>query len=152
MPLHDWTRESELCFLDQHFAWTVSLCRALNLGLLPADYFALIQPDAVLVKRRVPPAQRIEIQHAEGRPLVAVIEMIAPAHKADAATIEVVVKKSVAALKRGVLVAIVDVLPDPAPSRAARPTPRSSSLPARCASPTPGRTRSARRCRRYRCP
>ncbi len=113
MPLHDWTRVSSLCFLDQHFVWTVALCNALNHGLLPPGYFALVQPDAVMVKRRVPPAQRIEIQHAEGRTLVAVVEMIAPAYKADGAMIEAFVKKSLATLKRGVHVTIVDVLPDP---------------------------------------
>ncbi len=113
MPLHDWTRVAELGFLDQHLAWTVALCRTLNQGLLPTGYFALIQPDAVMVKRRVPPAQRIEIQHAEGRPLVAVVEVVAPAYKAGGETIDVFVKKSVALLKRGVHVAIVDVVPDP---------------------------------------
>ena len=50
MPLHDWTRVTELCFLDQHLSWTVALCRALNLELLPEGYFALIQPDAVLIE------------------------------------------------------------------------------------------------------
>jgi len=112
MPLHDWTRVTELCFLDQHLSWTVALCQTLNLGLLPEGYFALIQPDAVLVKRRVPPARRIEIQHAEGRPLIAVVEVVAPAYKADSATVEVFVKKTVASLKRGVHVTIIDVLPD----------------------------------------
>jgi len=114
MPLHDWTRVTELCFLDQHLSWTVALCQALNSGLLPKGYFALIQPDAVLVKQQVPPARRIEIQHAEGRPLIAVVEVVAPAYKADAATVEVFVKKTVASLKRGVHVTIVDVVPDPA--------------------------------------
>ena len=114
MPLHDWTRVSELAFLDHHLAWTLALSRALNLELLPPGYFALVQPDAVMVKRRVPPARRIEIQHAEGRPLIAVVEVVAPAYKAYGATIEAFVKKSVALLKRGVHVAIVDVVPDPA--------------------------------------
>lgn len=114
MPLHDWTRVTELCFLDQHLSWTVALCQALNSGLLPEGYFALIQPDAVPVKRRVPPARRIEIQHAEGRPLIAVVEVVAPAYKADAATVEVFVKKTVATLRRGVHVTVVDVVPDPA--------------------------------------
>ena len=113
MPLHDWTRVTELCFLDQHLSWTVALCQALNSGLLPEGYFALIQPDAVPVKRRVPPARRIEIQHVEGRPLIAVVEVVAPAYKADAATVEVFVKKTVATLRRGVHVTVVDVVPDP---------------------------------------
>ena len=41
MPVHDWTRVSAGTFHDFHCAWIAELRKALNRGLLPADYYAL---------------------------------------------------------------------------------------------------------------
>lgn len=41
MPIHDWTRVDAGLFHAFHQAWITELCRALNSGALPADYFAL---------------------------------------------------------------------------------------------------------------
>ena len=43
MPIHDWTRVDAGLFHDFHQRWTVSLSNALNAGVLPADYFALVE-------------------------------------------------------------------------------------------------------------
>jgi hypothetical protein len=44
MPVHDWTRVDANLFHDFHQAWTVGLCNALNAGLLPSGYSALVEP------------------------------------------------------------------------------------------------------------
>lgn len=41
MPIHDWTRVDEGIFHAFHVNWTVELAKALNRGILPADYYAL---------------------------------------------------------------------------------------------------------------
>lgn len=43
MPVHDWTRVDSGLFHDFHQAWTVELRGALNRGILPPDYFALVE-------------------------------------------------------------------------------------------------------------
>lgn len=41
MPIHDWTHVDAGIFHAFHQDWIVSICRALNAGVLPADYFAM---------------------------------------------------------------------------------------------------------------
>jgi hypothetical protein len=43
MPIHDWTRVSAGIFHHFHRAWILSISRALNAGVLPSDYYALIE-------------------------------------------------------------------------------------------------------------
>jgi hypothetical protein len=43
MPVHDWTRVSAGIFHDFHHGWIEEIKRALNRGLLPADYYALAE-------------------------------------------------------------------------------------------------------------
>jgi hypothetical protein len=43
MPIHDWTRVDAGLFHHFHQSWTVALCDALNAGVLPRDYFALVE-------------------------------------------------------------------------------------------------------------
>ena len=57
MPVHDWTRVDAGLFHDFHQGWTVFLCNALNRGVLPPDYFALVEqrirgpiPDVLTLK------------------------------------------------------------------------------------------------------
>src|SRR5438132_1542519 len=42
MPIHDWTRVDAGLFHHFHQQWTSVLCNALNAGVLPPDYFALV--------------------------------------------------------------------------------------------------------------
>jgi hypothetical protein len=46
MPVHDWTRVEPGIFHDFHHAWIEQLKRALNEGILPADYYALAEQHA----------------------------------------------------------------------------------------------------------
>jgi hypothetical protein len=43
MPVHDWTRVTAGIFHDFHHEWISQLKRALNGGLLPANYYALAE-------------------------------------------------------------------------------------------------------------
>jgi len=43
MAVHDWTRVDAGLFHDFHQSWTVTLRNALNAGVLPSDYFALVE-------------------------------------------------------------------------------------------------------------
>jgi hypothetical protein len=42
MPIHDWTRVDSGIFHHFHGMWIAELCKALNAGGLPPDYYALI--------------------------------------------------------------------------------------------------------------
>src|SRR5687768_18090577 len=63
MPVHDWTRIYAGAFHDFHSSWLGSIKRALNGGLLPSDYYALVDqvaggvgPDVVALERpAIPP-------------------------------------------------------------------------------------------------
>jgi hypothetical protein len=46
MPIHDWTRVDAGIFHAFHHGWIEELSRALNRGLLPADYYALPEQHA----------------------------------------------------------------------------------------------------------
>ncbi|HEX5442527.1 MAG TPA: DUF4058 family protein [Pirellulales bacterium] len=46
MPIHDWTRVDANLFHHFHQAWTMAICNALNAGLLPKGYSALVEQHA----------------------------------------------------------------------------------------------------------
>src|SRR3954469_14369544 len=46
MPMHDWTRVEAGIFHAFHHEWISEIGRALNRGLLPADYYALPEQQA----------------------------------------------------------------------------------------------------------
>jgi hypothetical protein len=61
MPVHDWTRVDAGIFHDFHHSWVEEIKRALNGGLLPADYYALAEqfaggfgPDVLTLQARDP--------------------------------------------------------------------------------------------------
>jgi hypothetical protein len=43
MPIHDWTRVRANQFHDFHQSWTIAIRNALNAGLLPQGYFAMVE-------------------------------------------------------------------------------------------------------------
>jgi hypothetical protein len=43
MPVHDWTRVDAGIFHDFHHSWVAEVARGLNRGLLPAEYYALLE-------------------------------------------------------------------------------------------------------------
>ena len=46
MPIHDWTRVDANLFHDFHQVWTINIRNALNGGLLPKGYSALVEQHA----------------------------------------------------------------------------------------------------------
>jgi hypothetical protein len=59
MPVHDWSRVDANLFHDFHQAWTIAIRNALNGGLLPRGYSALVEqhaggvvPDVLALQRR----------------------------------------------------------------------------------------------------
>ncbi len=86
MPMHDWKRVPPTIYHHFHQRWTISICDALNAGLLPPGYSALVEqyssglyPDVLAVQRRNPgssgvetstlesPRTRMNVQPREGR-------------------------------------------------------------------------------------
>lgn len=56
MPIHDWTRVEAGIFHDFHQKWARAIKPALNSGLLPPDYYALLEQVAGRSRRdRLPP-------------------------------------------------------------------------------------------------
>ena len=64
-------------------------------------------------KREKPPERHVTVRHAEGRRLVAVIELVSPGNKAKAAAVRGLVEKSAALLANGIHLSIIDVFPNP---------------------------------------
>jgi hypothetical protein len=59
MPVHDWSHADANLFHHFHQRWTIAICDALNAGLLPSGYSALIEqhagglaPDVLTLERR----------------------------------------------------------------------------------------------------
>lgn len=59
MPIHDWSRVDANLFHDFHQTWTIAIRNALNAGLLPKGYSALVEqhaagvvPDVLALQRR----------------------------------------------------------------------------------------------------
>jgi len=78
MPVHDWTRVSAGTFHHFHTYWVGEIGKALNAGILPADYYAMteqvagnIGPD-VLTLQVTPPATRSQAPESSGGTAVAV--------------------------------------------------------------------------------
>ena len=64
MPVHDWSRVDANVFHHFHQRWTIAICDALNAGLLPAGYSALVEqhaggliPEVLALQRRPRPDQ-----------------------------------------------------------------------------------------------
>lgn len=64
MPVHNWSRVDANLFHHFHQCWTISICDALNHGLLPSGFSALVEqhagglvPDVLTLERRSRPGQ-----------------------------------------------------------------------------------------------
>src|SRR2546422_2667362 len=67
MPVHDWCRVDANVFHHFHQRWTIAICDALNAGLLPPGYSALVEqhaggliPDVLALQRRSAPSRSTE--------------------------------------------------------------------------------------------
>lgn len=67
MPVHDWSRVDVNVYHHFHQRWTIAICDALNAGLLPPGYSALVEqhagglvPDVLALQRRSRPSHPAE--------------------------------------------------------------------------------------------
>jgi len=140
MLIHDWTRVDANLFHDFHQTWSIGIRNALNAGLLPKGYSALVEqhapslvPDVIALQRRprpkvpekpsggavvtaTPPesaaarGNRITIRHPLGR-VVCVIEIVSPGSKGSQAALKAFVGKCVEFLRLGIHLLVVDLFP-----------------------------------------
>ncbi|HVA48891.1 MAG TPA: DUF4058 family protein [Pirellulales bacterium] len=106
MPVHDWSRVDANLFHDFHQAWSIGIRNALNGGLLPKGYSALVEQHEVSAAR----ANRIAIRHPLGE-VVSVIEIVSPGNKSSRRALRAFVDKTVGFLQQGVHVLVVDLFP-----------------------------------------
>jgi hypothetical protein len=73
MPIHDWTRVDAGIFHDFHQIWSVEIMRVLNAGLLPGEFYALVEqhggpfvPDVLTLKARTPEPSEPIAGHGPG--------------------------------------------------------------------------------------
>jgi hypothetical protein len=77
MPMHDWTRGAAGIFHTFHHDWITEIGRALNRGLLPADYYALPEQQAAEIRAEVlalPTRYAVVVRHVNGDRIVALFE------------------------------------------------------------------------------
>lgn len=124
MPIHDWSRAEASVFHAFRHRWLGALCDAMNDGRLPDDHFAMIEETAGLAEAtpgaQLPnngpapdPTRRadcITIRQGEGR-LVAVVEVVSPGDKANAAWLNELVGSIAAFIGQRVHVLLVDLFP-----------------------------------------
>lgn len=66
MPIHDWTRVDAGLFHAFHHGWIEELARALNRGVLPAEYFALPEQN---IRGPIPDVLTLKLGTAADEPL-----------------------------------------------------------------------------------
>jgi hypothetical protein len=129
MLIHDWSRVPAGLFHHFHQQWTSRLCDALNAGLLPKGYSALIEQSAAGIYPDSPKtrfvsqasdeevyaakANRIAIHHPL-REVVSLIEIVSPGNKNSRHALRAFVEKSLSFLHQGIHLLIIDLFP---PSR-----------------------------------
>ncbi len=130
MPVQNWTRVSSGIFHDFHTAWIVELQRALNTGLLAAEFYALaeqiggeIGPDELALPKDSIRSEATEsllyskkretlvIRHSSGDDVVALIEIVSPGNKQGRAEVRHFVEKARSALDQRIHLLVVDLFP-----------------------------------------
>ncbi len=118
MPIHDWRRVDAGVFHDFHTTWIGLLRSALNSGLLPSRYYALVERHArglepgVMERDAGTSQQRsLVIRHTSRHQLIALIEIVTPDQKASRNTLRALIDKSAAVLARGIQLLLIDLFP-----------------------------------------
>jgi len=115
MPIHDWTRVDAGLFHDFHQSWAVTLRNALNAGVLPPDYFALVEQN---IRGPIPDVLTLELAPAREEPhgaggAIAVAVRAPRAHLTRRAEADSYLRKSSRVTVRhrhGKVVAVIEIL------------------------------------------
>ena len=124
MPLHDWTLVDAGTFHDFHQTWMVALSTALNNGVLPKGYFAMIEqrvgepiadvgpPCALRADRDVYAARadQVTVHHGHGK-VVAAIKVVSPGDKHGSRGFRNFVDESTYFILRGIHLLVIDLFP-----------------------------------------
>ncbi|HET6884479.1 MAG TPA: hypothetical protein VFI31_30275 [Pirellulales bacterium] len=117
MPIHDWTRVRAGVFHDFHQEWTICIKRALNGGILPEGYYAMVEaPPRVGITETIhsdPYAERsnrvVAFNGVDEN--VGVIEIVSPGNKGSRNDFQWLVGQLLRFLHEGIHVLIVDLFP-----------------------------------------
>jgi hypothetical protein len=111
MPIHDWTRVEPGDFHDFHQGWIIEIRNALNGGLLPPGYMAMVEqitgrpiPDVVALQTRGPVGSRGGLAVKDAPPTARVVARFEKVIYAKRAS-RVVIRHG-----RGRVVAIIEIL------------------------------------------
>jgi hypothetical protein len=124
MPIHDWTRVDAGLFHDFHQGWICALSDALNLGVLPPNYFALVEqrihgpiPDVLISRQPTEEAEiyaakadRIDVRRQHGG-VVAVIEIVSPGNKDGFLVLREFVEQIAHEIYQDVHLLVIDLFP-----------------------------------------
>jgi hypothetical protein len=131
MPMYDWTRVDAGIYHAFHHSWISEIGRALNRGLLPADYYALAEqqaagfgPDVLTLQDR-PATMMVEtpaefyrrkkstvvVRHVSGDRIVAMVEIVSPGNKSSAHAVKAFVEKACELLHRKIHLLLIDPSP-----------------------------------------
>jgi len=130
MPMHDWTRVDAGIFHAFHHDWITEIARALNRGLLPAEYYALAEQQAAGsgTTTQTRPKTRftaevsdsefyrrkkssIAVRHVSGDRFVALLEIISPGNKSSRNALHAFVTKACEFSEHRVHLLIADPFP-----------------------------------------
>ncbi len=117
MRIHDWTRVGAETFHAFHTRWITHLSDALNGGLLPEHCYAdpeqpvgnnianVLAPSPAALRRT------LTVRHTTGHRIVAMIEILSPGNKDGSDAIVEFVRKATDAIRSGIHLGVVDLLP-----------------------------------------
>jgi hypothetical protein len=128
MPIHDWSRVFDGAFHAFHHAWIAEMQKALNSGILPADYYALAEQVAgatavATAPPRVRLSDRVEVEpftrrqrsvvihHASDDRIIALIEIVSAGNKSSSKEFHAFTTKAVDFLERGYHLLLIDLHP-----------------------------------------
>jgi hypothetical protein len=134
MPLHDWSKVDAAVFHDFHRSWVGEIARALNWGVLSAEYYAVVEkhnsqfgPIVLTLKPRLQrDCDEATVQVAMDRPdnraviavrrvcddrVVAMTEIVVPENKSSQASFCKFVDKALESLSLDIHLLVVDLMP-----------------------------------------
>lgn len=125
MPIHDWTRVDAGIVHHFHTSWMDGIAGVLNSGLMPPEYYALVEQsasglgsDVLTLQTPKQPGDEytarrrtVVIRHVSRDQVVALVEILSPGNKASCHPLRAFLDKAVAAVTQGIHLLLVDLFP-----------------------------------------